>query len=112
MYSESSLSDSGFVLGTLRSLRRTGRQRPLPGKAEANGRQAPRCRHGARQFRVIHQIVIGGAFPQATGAADYDGEYHELSAVGVEARYVLLTNVTNWGDASYTGLSEVRFWAL
>ena len=47
-------------------------------------------------------------FAEATGQADYAGQLYELSAVGVEARYVLLTNVTNWGGTN-TGLSEVRF---
>ena len=47
---------------------------------------------------------------QATGSADYAGQSYELSVGGVEARYVLLTNVTNWGGTN-TGLSEVKFWA-
>ena len=51
------------------------------------------------------------AFAEATGQADYEGEDYLLSAAGVEARYVLLTDVVNWDGGVYTGLSEIRFLA-
>ena len=47
-------------------------------------------------------------FAQATGDAVYDGTLYQLSADGIAARHVLLTNVTNWGG-THTGLSEVQF---
>ena len=47
-------------------------------------------------------------FAQATGDADYAGQSYALSVAGVEARFVLLTEMTNWGGTN-TGLSEVRF---
>ena len=49
-------------------------------------------------------------FAQATGSADYAGQSYELSAEGIAAQYVLLTDITNWGG-THTGLSEVQFWA-
>ena len=49
-------------------------------------------------------------FAEVTGQADYAGQSYELSADGVEARYVLLTDITNWGGTN-TGLSEVQFQA-
>ena len=49
-------------------------------------------------------------FAEATGQAEYAGTSYKLSADGITARYVLLTNMTNWGG-THTGLSEVRFWA-
>ena len=47
-------------------------------------------------------------FAQAAGTADYAGELYALSVAGVEARFVLLTETTNWGGTN-TGLSEVQF---
>ena len=49
-------------------------------------------------------------FAEAPGTAGYAGQSYEVSAAGVEARYVLMTNMTNWGG-THTGLSEVQFWA-
>ena len=47
---------------------------------------------------------------EASGDAGYAGESYELSPAGIAARYVLLTDVQNWGGTN-TGLSEVQFWA-
>jgi len=46
-------------------------------------------------------------FARATGRG-YTGTTYALSAEGVAARYVLLTDIDNWGG-THTGLSEVQF---
>ncbi|MEM9937143.1 MAG: T9SS type A sorting domain-containing protein, partial [Bacteroidota bacterium] len=47
-------------------------------------------------------------FPQAQGAAIYGG-FSGPDLVGIEARYVLFTAVSNYGSSSCYGLAEVKF---
>lgn len=47
-------------------------------------------------------------FLQGTGEAIYSG-FSGPDLVGVEARYILFTSITNYGDASCFGLAEVKF---
>lgn len=47
-------------------------------------------------------------FPQGMGTAVYGG-FPGPDMLGIEARYVLLTATSNYGDASCAGLAEVKF---
>ncbi|MEL6635401.1 MAG: fibronectin type III domain-containing protein [Bacteroidota bacterium] len=47
-------------------------------------------------------------FPQGTGQARYGG-FEGFDFGGMGARYVLITAIDNWGDASCYGLAEVKF---
>lgn len=52
--------------------------------------------------------VAAFQLPQATGSDDYPGT--EGPNLGnIEARYILITGLTAWGDINCAGLSEVRF---
>lgn len=57
--------------------------------------------------------ALGGtyAWPQAPGSSDYSGflgpNFNEL-----KARYILISSVDNWGDATCSGFSKVSFDAL
>ncbi len=46
--------------------------------------------------------------PQASGNFDYPG-FEGPDFSGVRARYILITAISNWGDPSCYGLSEVQF---
>jgi len=73
---------------------------------------------GIQQVRVevantaggTYTIVGTNALTQAPGTDGYAGENYTLSQANV--RMVRFTILTNWGDASYVGLSEVRFAGL
>jgi len=59
---------------------------------------------------VPSQWVLAGEglqFARATGSDDYTGQEITLGGEDVVARFVLFTNVVNWGGNS-TGLSEIR----
>ncbi len=47
-------------------------------------------------------------FPQGTEAATYAG-FESANFNGISARYVLITAVSNWGAASCSGISDVKF---
>lgn len=53
-------------------------------------------------------FAAGYAFAKAPGVETGPTDILDLS--GVEARGVKLTNITNYGDASFTGISEVQFY--
>lgn len=64
----------------------------------------------------IHYSVDGSnwthwgdiTFPQGTGEAVYPG-FSGPDLLGIDARYVILTGISNYGDISCSGLSEVKF---
>ena len=55
-------------------------------------------------WRVLDEFEIG----QAPGVFDYEGE-PAIDFRGIEMQYVLITALENWGDASCSGFSEIRF---
>jgi autotransporter-associated beta strand protein len=54
-------------------------------------------------------LVTNMSFAKASGLNSYAGSDYMFSSP-VSTRYVQIYVTTNWGDAEYTGLSEIRFY--
>jgi hypothetical protein len=59
---------------------------------------------------TIYTTVFNGQFAQADGTPTYAG--FALDTPDAQAKFVRITANTNWGDANYVGLSEVKFFQI
>ncbi|MEN0050565.1 MAG: T9SS type A sorting domain-containing protein [Bacteroidota bacterium] len=70
---------------------------------------------GMKNIRIDYSLdgenwdeAVSFQLPEASGRKDYEGvEGPDLG--GIQARYVLLSSLDNWGSSNCVGLSEVRF---
>jgi len=88
---------------------------PLAESTLWNANQAEETDRGMKQVQIevsMDQekwIELGTFdFPQADGSQDYRG-FEGPDFQGIRARYVLITALSNWGDPTCYGLSEVQF---